>query len=183
MTSESSALSGGQPVTTAARRPAFNQTMQIGIVVPDVEAAARMYQDSFGIDGWQIMEIDSENTEDVRLYGRPLEWKSKIAMTMVGTVMWELIQPVSEDDLFGQFLAARGGIGGVHHIAVNTPHFRRVVQDRAARGSQSILSGTFSGVEVHYLDTERELGVILEVFSGFPDGIEKPGAPDPVGKA
>ena len=50
-----------------------------------------------------------------------------------------------------------------------------MVQEQAARGNQPILSGTFSGVEVQYLSTERELGVILEVFSGMPDGIEQPG--------
>jgi len=150
--------------------------MQIGIVVPDVEAAVRRYQDVYGIGGWRIMDIGSENAEDVRLHGRPVAWKSKIAITMVGTVMWELIQPVDEDDLFGRFLAERGGIGGVHHIAVSTPDFQKIVQDHNERGNESILSGRFSGVEVHYLDTERELGVILEVFSGIPDGIEKPGA-------
>jgi methylmalonyl-CoA/ethylmalonyl-CoA epimerase len=122
------------------------------------------------------MEIGSENTKDVRLYGRPVEWKSKIAVTMVGSVMWELIQPTDDNDLFGRFLAERGGVGGVHHIAVATPDFQQVVQEQAERGREPILSGTFSGVEVHYLSTERELGVILEVFSGFPDGIEKPGA-------
>jgi methylmalonyl-CoA/ethylmalonyl-CoA epimerase len=111
----------------------------------------------------------------VRLYGRPLEWKSKIAITMVGSVMWELIQPLDKNDLFGRFLAERGGVGGVHHIAVGTPDFRRVVHEEAARGNEPILSGTFSGVEVHYLSTERDLGVILEIFSGFPDGIQKPG--------
>jgi hypothetical protein len=31
-----------------------------------------------------------------------------------------------------------------------------------------ILSGTFSGIEVDFLSTERDLGVILEVFSGVP---------------
>ena len=30
------------------------------------------------------------------------------------------------------------------------------------------MSGTFSGIEIDYLNTERELGVILEVFSGMP---------------
>lgn len=173
---ENSPVPGTTPEKLPAPGPAFNETMQIGIVVPDVEAAVRAYRDVYGIGGWQIMEIGSENTEDVRLYGRPVEWKSKIAITMVGSVMWELIQPVDENDLFGRFLAQRGGVGGVHHIAVSTPDFRQVVQQQAARGSESILSGTFSGVEVHYLSTERELGVILEVFSGFPDGIEKPGA-------
>lgn len=155
--------------------PAFNKTMQIGIVVPDVEAAARSYEKHYGIGGWQIMDIGSENTHDVRLRGKPLEWKSKIAVTMVGSVMWELIQPVDKDDLFGRFLADRGGIGGVHHIAVATPDYNSVVKEQAARGRQPILSGTFSGVEVQYLDTEEELGVILEVFSGFPEGVEQPG--------
>ena len=162
-------------MTWQENTPAFNKTMQIGIVVPDVEVAARAYQDLYGIGGWQIMEIGSENTQDVRLYGRPLEWKSKIAVTMVGSVMWELIQPIDENDLFGRFLAQRGGVGGVHHIAVATPDFQRVVREQAERGNQPILSGTFSGVEVHYLDTEHELGVILEVFSHMPDGIEQPG--------
>jgi methylmalonyl-CoA/ethylmalonyl-CoA epimerase len=165
----------GSPMTQPNIAPAFNKTMQIGIVVPDVEAAARTYQERYGISGWQIMEIGSENTENVRLHGRPLEWKSKIAITMVGSVMWELIQPVEPGDLFGQFLAQRGGIGGVHHIAVATPDYRKVVNDQAQRGIPPILSGTFSGVEVQYLDSERELGVILEVFSHLPEGIEQPG--------
>lgn len=155
--------------------PALNKTMQIGIVVPDVEAAARAYEEQYGIGGWQIMEIGSDNTENVRLHGQPLEWKSKIAVSMVGSVMWELIQPVDPDDLFGRFLAERGGVGGVHHVAVATPDYRKVVDDHAARGRQPILSGTFSGVEVQYLDTERDLGVILEVFSHLPEGIEQPG--------
>lgn len=173
---ENASVQGATPGKVPPHRPAFTETMQLGIVVPDVEAAVRIYRDVYGIGGWQIMEIGSENTENVRLYGRPVEWKSKIAITMVGSVMWELIQPINENDLFGRFLAERGGVGGVHHIAVSTPDFQRVVQEQAARGNESILSGTFSGVEVHYLSTERELGVILEVFSGFPEGIEKPGA-------
>jgi methylmalonyl-CoA/ethylmalonyl-CoA epimerase len=161
-------------MTSQKNTPAFNKTMQIGIVVPDVETAARAYQELYGIGGWQIMEVGSENAQDVRLHGRPVEWKSKIAVTIVGSVMWELIQPVDENDLFGRFLAERGGVGGVHHIAVATPDYQRVVREQAARGNQPILSGTFSGVEVQYLSTERELGVILEVFSGMPDGIEQP---------
>jgi methylmalonyl-CoA/ethylmalonyl-CoA epimerase len=67
---------------------------------------------------------------------------------------------------FARFLAERGG--GVHHIAVVTPDFRRTLQEHRARGNEPILSGTFSGVEVDFLKTERELGVILEVFSDMP---------------
>ena len=54
--------------------PAFNKTMQIGIVVPDVEVAARAYQERYGNGGWTIMEIGSENTDNVRFYRQPLHW-------------------------------------------------------------------------------------------------------------
>lgn len=161
-------------MNASTNAPAFTKTMQIGIVVPDVEVAARAYEERYGIGGWQIMEVGSENTENVRLYGRPLEWKSKIAVTIVGSVMWELIQPVRPDDLFGQFLAKRDGVGGVHHVAVATPDYRKVVNDQALRGREPILCGNFSGVDVQYLDTERELGVILEVFSDLPEGVDLP---------
>jgi hypothetical protein len=32
-----------------------------------------------------------------------------------------------------------------------------------------VLSGTFSGIRVAYLPTDRDLGVLLEVFDGLPD--------------
>jgi methylmalonyl-CoA/ethylmalonyl-CoA epimerase len=143
--------------------PTFTETMQIGIVVPDLEAAIRTYRDIYGIGPWEVFEIGPENSKDARLYGQPVEWRGRAAITMVGRVMWELIQPVDANDLFGRFLAERGG--GVHHIAVATPDFRRALQQQAERGNQHILEGTFMGVEVDYLNTERDLGVILEVFS------------------
>lgn len=148
---------------------AFTQTTLIGIVVPDVEAAVSTYRDVYGIDGWQIMVLDPEDCQDVRLHGQPVEWKAKIAITKVGSVMWELIEPIDSDDMFARFLAERGGVGGVHHVAVATPDFRRVVNEQAARGHTPILSGTFGGIEINYLDTARDLGVILEVFSGMPE--------------
>ena len=127
----------------SVKAAAFNKTMQIGIVVPDVEAAVRAYEERYGIGGWLILEVGSENAVNVRLRGRPVEWKSKIAVTIVGSVMWELIQPVDPDDLFGQFLAERGGVGGVHHIAVATPDYGRVLEEQSMRGASPILSGTF----------------------------------------
>jgi hypothetical protein len=39
-----------------------------------------------------------------------------------------------------------------------------------------LLSGTFSGAKVAYLPTDRDLGVIIEVFSGTPATERKPDA-------
>ena len=73
---------------------------------------------------------------------------------------------LDEDSLWGRFLAERGG--GVHHIALATPSFEGAVAEQAERGNDLVLSGTFSGIDLAYLPTDRDLGVITEIFSGMP---------------
>lgn len=155
--------------TTPATEPAFDQTMQIGIVVPDLHAAIETYETVYGIGPWTVFDVGPEMVEgEVLVHGKPAEWRGRAAITMVGTVMWELIEPLRDDDVFGRFLGARGGVGGVHHIAVQTPDFDKVRRQQAERGNIPVMRGRFSGIDIDYLDTERELGVILEVFSGMP---------------
>jgi hypothetical protein len=42
-----------------------------------------------------------------------------------------------------------------------------------------VLSSEFSGINVAYLTTDRELGVITEIFSGTPSADLKPDATYP----
>jgi hypothetical protein len=97
---------------------------------------------------------------------------------MVGRVQWELIQPLDDKGIFAQFLAAKGE--GVHHVAVAAANFDETLAAEAERGNELVLSGEFSGefsgIKVAYLGTQRDLGVILEVFNGLPDGKQKPDA-------
>jgi hypothetical protein len=85
---------------------------------------------------------------------------------MVGSVMWELTEPLDDKTLFARFLAEKGE--GVHHIAVATPKYHDVIAEQTRRGVTFPLSGSFTGVDVAYLPTGRDLGVILEIFSGYP---------------
>lgn len=155
--------------TSSRPAPAFTETMQIGIVVPNLEAAIRTYEELYGIGPWSTFEVGPAMIEgEVLVYGKPVDWRGRAATTMVGSVMWELIEPHDKDDVFGRFLAQRDGIGGVHHIAVKTPDFEGVRQQQAERGNQPVMRGRFTGIDIDYLNTERELGVVLEVFSGLP---------------
>lgn len=149
--------------------PMFTEVGQIGIVVPNLKAAIRTYEEVYGIGPWTEYVVDEKMIEgQVLVYGKPADWHGVAAMTMVGGVMWELIEPHDKDDVFGRFLAQRNGVGGVHHIAVKTPDFQQVRRQQKERGNTPIMTGRFGGIDVDYLDTERELGVILEVFSGMP---------------
>jgi methylmalonyl-CoA/ethylmalonyl-CoA epimerase len=144
----------------------FTETVQIGIVVRDLDATLRRYVDDYGIGPWEIHEFSSANAKDLREDGEPVERSWRLAVTMVGSVMWELIEPLDEGSVYARFLAEKGE--GVHHIAVATPSFDDAIAAAERRGKKLALSGEFSGVKVAYLPTDRELGTILEVFSGTP---------------
>ena len=157
---------------TPTREAVFTETMQIGIVVRDLDATLRRYVDDYGIGPWQTFEVNPENAPDLRHDGQPLNGATRAAATTVGKVMWELIQPLDEHGIFARFLAEKGE--GVHHIAVATPSFDDAVAIH--RGKTLPLRGTHGGIEFAYLPTDRDLGVLLEIFSGMtgdgqaPDG-------------
>lgn len=156
------------------RDAVFTETMQIGIVVRNLDATLRRYVDDYGIGPWEIFEVTPENAPDLYHDGQPVKGSTRAAATMVGTVMWELIQPLDEQGVFARFLAEKGE--GVHHIAVATPNFDGVVAEQTQRGNTLPLSGSFSGVNIAYLPTDRDLGVILEIFSGMPGAEQEPDA-------
>jgi methylmalonyl-CoA/ethylmalonyl-CoA epimerase len=147
------------------REPVFNETMQLGIVVRDLEATVRRYEDDYGIGPWEFAQIDLGEANNYREYGQPVERSNRVAIATVGRVMWELIEPLDEEGIYARFLAEKGE--GIHHVAVATPNFEETV-GRAERENGVILSGEFSGVDVAYLNTQRDLGVIIEIASGMP---------------
>lgn len=156
----------GKPRHRPVRRPVFTQTVQIGMVVRDLDATLRTFVDDYGIGPWDIHEFNSGNAKDLCEDGEPVERSWRLAAAMVGQVMWELIEPLDDKSVYARFLTEKGE--GVHHIAVATPNFDDAVAAQARRGRKIVLSGTFSGVKVAYLPTDRDLGVILEIFSGIP---------------
>jgi hypothetical protein len=154
--------------------PSFTETMQIGIVVRDLNATLRRFVDNYGIGPWDIYEFNPGNAKDLREYGEPVERSWRLATTMIGGVQWELIEPLDNESVYAQFLAQKGE--GVHHIAVLAPKFDEMLAAQAKQGEDLVLSGEFSGIKVAYLDTERDLGVVVEIFSGMPDVKQKPDA-------
>jgi methylmalonyl-CoA/ethylmalonyl-CoA epimerase len=147
------------------REPVFNQTVQLGIVVRDLEATVRRYENDYGIGPWRFDRIDLGDANNYREYGRLVERSNRVAFATVGGVMWELIEPLDEDGIYARFLAEKGE--GVHHVAVITPDFDETVA-WAERKDGLMLRCEHSGVDIAYLDTQRDLGVTIEIFSGMP---------------
>ena len=156
----------GSNVTSSATvvpDPSFTETVQIGIVVRDLEATMRRYADEYGIGPWELHEFVAGKAEDLHEHGQPVERSWRLATTMVGRVQWELIEPRDDESDYARFLAEKGE--GVHHIAVAPTNYDRALAEEAERGREAVLAGTFSGFRVAYLPTEHDLGVIVEIFS------------------
>lgn len=149
------------------QKPVFTETMQIGIVVRDLDAAVKSYVEDYGIGPWQFHQLNPGDLSDLRENGKLVVHRTRIATAMIGQVMWELIEPLDGESLFARFLAEKGG--GVHHIAVCTPNYDETVAMQAKRGNELPLSCAFGDIKIAYLPTVLDLGVLIEVFSGMPD--------------
>jgi len=153
-------------------KPVFTETMQIGIVVRDLNAAIRRYVNDYGIGPWDVFEFNPGSVKDLREYGKPVKRSWRLAVAMIGHVQWELIEPLDDESIYARFLAEKGE--GVHHIAVVAPNFDETLAMHAKRGNDVVLSGVFSGTQVAYLATNRDLGVLIEIFSGSPSAEDAP---------
>jgi Glyoxalase/Bleomycin resistance protein/Dioxygenase superfamily len=155
------------------REPVFTDTIQVALVVRDLEAAMRRYVD-YGIGPWEIYEFNPGNVKDMREDGQPVERAWRLAIAMVGRLQWELIEPLDDESIYARFLAERGE--GVHHVGVAVPSYDDTVSEMADKGNGVVLGGEYNGIRFAYLATDRDLGVITEVFSGNPGEDQKPDA-------
>jgi glyoxalase/bleomycin resistance protein/dioxygenase superfamily protein len=158
----------------AMREPVFTETLQVALVVRDLEAAMRRYVDAFGIGPWEIYEFNPGTVEHMQEDGQPVERSWRLAIAYVGQVQWELIQPLDDDSIYARYLAEHGE--GVHHVGVATPSFEGTIAALEEHGSGVAFGGEYNGVTFAYLSTEPELGVMTEIFDAPPGLEQKPDA-------
>ena len=154
--------------------PVFTETVQLAIVVRDLDAAMRTYVHDYGIGPWEIYGFDPANVADMREDGESVERSWRLAITRVGQVQWELIEPLDEESVYARFLAEQGG--GLHHVGVAVPDFEETLAAQAARGNGVLLGGEYKGIRFAYLDTVGDLGFVTEIFSGAPGADQQPDA-------
>jgi hypothetical protein len=154
--------------------PVFTQTIQIAVVVRDLDAAMRTYVHDYGIGPWEIYGFDPGNVADLREDGERVERAWRLAIAYVGGVQWELIEPLDEESVYARFLAETGG--GLHHVGVAVPDFDGTLAEQAGRGNGVLLGGEYKGIRFAYLDTVGDLGFVTEIFSGAPGADQRPDA-------
>ena len=104
--------------------PIFTDTQQVAIVVPDLYAAMRTYVEDYGIGPWKIFLFNPETAGGMTVDEQPVEYAMRVGLANVGSVEWELIEPLDDRSIYAQFLAANGGKAGLHHVAVKVSDYQ-----------------------------------------------------------
>lgn len=122
----------------------------IAIAVPNVEEAARFYQDMLGL---RLRDI-----EIVR------EQKTKVGFFSIGETSIELVEPAANDSALVKFLETKGP--GIHHLCFEVEDIDHEVKSLTQKGARLIDKTPRPGAHetrVVFLHPKGTGGVLIEL--------------------
>jgi hypothetical protein len=154
--------------------PLFTDVLHVAVVVADLDAAMRRYNDDYGIGPWAIYEFSPDTVENMTRNGEPAGFAMRLALAPLGRSFVELIQPLDEASDYADFLKERGE--GIHHVAFKPADFNETGARLRDKGHRMIQGGVYKGGRFAYFATERDLGFVTELLDLPPE----PQPPDAV---
>lgn len=144
----------------------LTQVNQIALVVRDLDAAMRQYWEKLGVGPWKVYTYGPPLVRDMMYRGRRQDHRMRIALAQVGPLMLELIQPLSDGNIYVEHLDRKGE--GLHHLGVFVSSLDEAVAEAGRQGFSVLQTGRGYGRlgdgGYAYLDTESALGVIMELI-------------------
>jgi len=141
---------------------------QVGIVVRDIERAARAWADLLGLPLPEIRVTDPPEITHAEYGGRPTPARAKLAFFHLENVDIELIEPVGEPSTWQDQLERHGD--SLHHLAFRLPSVEAMMEklpSLEARGLPLIQRGDWRpNGRYLYLDGTARLGTIIELLPG-----------------
>jgi hypothetical protein len=143
-----------------------NGIAQVGILVEDLDQAVENYWKVGGIGPWQIYTYQRPLVKAMHYRGQPADYKMRIALTWIGALCIELIEIVEGPSIYQEFVESRGY--GLHHLGVVIEDAETGIAQAEAAGYAVIQDGSGYGLQgdgcYAYLDTEAQLGIIIELM-------------------
>ena len=140
-------------------RLSFSGIDHIGFVVRDLQEAIAHYE-SLGMG--PITRSKRKLSMSERWSAWEGQYKLDIVMAKIGQVNIELIQPVSGESLWRDFLDKLGE--GINHIGVSVEDIEKEMDKARSMGLQPLTYAKFQGGGgAAYYDTGKVGGILLEV--------------------
>jgi catechol 2,3-dioxygenase-like lactoylglutathione lyase family enzyme len=133
---------------------------QIALVVKDLEKSMANYWNILGVGPWDICEGVPPTFHDLAYHGKPGSYTMRIAFARPGPVELELIQPLSGDNVFSDFLERHGE--GLHHVQFLVDDIDKTTEIMTKEGFPTLMGGGFSDGAFAYYDTVKPLKIIWE---------------------
>lgn len=143
---------------------------QIAWVVKDIESTLRFFQDVLGI---KFSNVDTIRVKEfgATWYGEPSNAESLVAMAYSGGIFIELIQPVSGNSIFQDYID-KNPAGGIQHIAYSIPvdKLNKIISEFSDKGFPVISSFDHPIAKIVFFDTRKEIGIMTEIMGITEEG-------------
>jgi catechol 2,3-dioxygenase-like lactoylglutathione lyase family enzyme len=135
---------------------------QIGVVVNDLEEVMKNYWELLGIGPWQYCHVGPPEHHELQYHGKPVNYTARASFVTVGQVQCELLQHVSGDNIYRDFIAEHGE--GIHHLQFIVEDIDKTNWIMESEGFPIIMGGRVGDGGFYYYDTVGTLKAMWESF-------------------
>lgn len=139
-----------------------NVITQIGILVHDIDSVSQAYADFFGVPKPEAIITDTVEVAQTEYNGRPSPARAKLAFFDMGSLQVELIEPDEHPSTWRDYLNEHGE--GPHHIAFVIEGMKEKITLLESKGFPLQQKGEYTGGRYAYMDTFKELKVLVELL-------------------
>ncbi len=146
---------------------------QVAWVVSDIQAAEGFFQEVMGVPNFVKLEnLQAEELEGT-YYRKPGNYVFHLYMAYSGDTLIEIIQPVSGQSIFRDYLNKHAA-GGVQHIAyiVSEAEFDNSIMELTKKGYEVIQSLSLPVAKVAFFETTKKIGVVTEIIGLTAAGVD-----------
>jgi hypothetical protein len=144
--------------------------IQTAWVVPDVAATESHLSALAGIRHWTRLNDIRFGPDSCTYRGAPGDFTAHISMAYVGDMQLEVIEPVTGESIYSEFLERTGG--GLHHLCWEVDDLDAALAEAAAAEMPALQSGDMAGGSIRfaYLDGAAH-GVPYVELAQLDDGM------------
>jgi methylmalonyl-CoA/ethylmalonyl-CoA epimerase len=149
---------------------------QVSLAVRDLEGTMERYWRTFGWSGWDVFDHRPPAHHSTELRGESVHYTLKGAEVMVGSLNFELLEPLEGPSLWKEFIEEKGeGIASIAVMFHTLDEGNTVKAEFAQRGMPVTMKANIGDhIEYYYLDTQERFGCLIESGSGHATDFVSP---------
>ena len=145
---------------------------QIALVVKDIEATVKLYENMFGLSDLRIDPLPKAKDVPAYYRGRPGDFSGcRICAFKLGNMVLEMVEPDEKPSPWKEFLDAHGQ--GVQHIGFQVDDKYEALAALEAEGCKPTHVGYFPSMTYVFVDTNEKFGIDFNIKQAGEDNNEK----------